>query len=253
MYVLRNSKILPEYLCLYLSSETARCVFETRSVGTAFVRLTHKTVEEFPIIMPKQEDSKYIFEFNSLVSRDKRVYQLDSQKRLLSYFEFWGKRKETPKVEIVEDVLNIELANTIKAHNEEQLRTFLTDDLRELNTCYKNKAYKATLILAGSILETVLIDWLSEIKGVNYFEEDYMVKDRKTGKDRRADLIDYINAIKYIERPRWMEEADKAHKIREKRNLVHAKLCLKSDEINEEVCKEVIGYLKDVLKTRRAI
>jgi hypothetical protein len=47
-----------------------------------------------------------------------------------------------------------------------------------------------------------------------------------------------------------MEEADKAHFIRQKRNLVHAKLCLKSEEINEMVCREVIDYLNDVLKTR---
>ena len=45
--------------------------------------------------------------------------------------------------------------------------------------------------------------------------------------------------------------ADDAHKIRRKRNLVHAKLCLKEEEdINEELCKKVIDYLKHVLKTR---
>ena len=57
-----------------------------------------------------------------------------------------------------------------------------------------------------------------------------MVTDRRTGKQKRADLVDYINEIKYIERPHWMEEASKAHEIRKKRNLVHAKLCIKSDE-----------------------
>ncbi len=253
MFVVRNSKILPEYLCLYLSSETARCVFETRSVGTMFVRLTRKTIDNFPVIMPKQDDSNYIIEFDTLMSWDKRVYSSDPKGRLLKYFTLWDKGEEVQKVENIEDILNIEVANNIKVHNEEVLRAFLTDDLRELNTCYKNKAYKATLILAGSILEAVLIDWLSEIKHIDYFEEDYIVKDKKTGKDRKAELFDYINEIKYIERPHWMEEASKAHEIRKKRNLVHAKLCIKSDEINENVCKEVIGYLKDVLKTRGAV
>ncbi len=50
--------------------------------------------------------------------------------------------------------------------------------------------------------------------------------------------------------PNWMEEADKAHEIRKKRNLVHAKLCLKSHDVNENVCRQVIEYLKDVLKTK---
>ena len=35
-----------------------------------------------------------------------------------------------------------------------------------------------------------------------------------------------------------------------KRNLVHAKLGINSDEINEETCRMVINYLRDVTKTR---
>ena len=72
----------------------------------------------------------------------------------------------------------------------------------------------------------------------------------RNGREKRADLIDYINEIKYLRRPHWMKEAAKAHEIRKKRNLVHAKLCLQSNDINEEVCREVISYLCDVLKTR---
>lgn len=121
--------------------------------------------------------------------------------------------------------------------------------MRELNTCYRHGAYKATLILAGSILEAVLIDWLSELHNINYFEQDYVICDRN-GHSKRADLIDYINEIKVIKRPDWAEEADKAHKIRKKRNLVHAKLCMNTDEISKDVCGKVISYLKDVLETR---
>ena len=106
------------------------------------------------------------------------------------------------------------------------------------------------MILAGSILEAVLIDWLSEIDGTDYFSQDYMVVDKRSGKNRRADLIDYIDAIADIERPNWVKEAQKAHEIRKKRNLVHAKLGIVSDEINDSTCKMVISYLKAVLKTR---
>ena len=76
-----------------------------------------------------------------------------------------------------------------------------------------------------------------------------MVTDRN-GRTKRADLIDYINEIKYIERPHWIDEANKAHEIRKKRNLVHAKLGINSDETNEETCRMVIDYLRDVIKTR---
>jgi hypothetical protein len=36
----------------------------------------------------------------------------------------------------------------------------------------------------------------------------------------------------------------------EKKNLVHAKLGINSDEINEDTCRRGIDYLRDVIKTR---
>ena len=42
-----------------------------------------------------------------------------------------------------------------------------------------------------------------------------------------------------------------ANSIKDKRNLVHAKLCLKDDiQINDETCKEVISYLEEIIRTR---
>lgn len=150
----------------------------------------------------------------------------------------------------VGDILSTELVMNVRMYQQAQLRTLLMSDMQELNACYKAKAYKATLILAGSILEAVLIDWLSEIKGKDFFSEEFMVKDRYTNKIKRADLIDYINEIKYIKRPDWAVQAQEAHSIRKKRNLVHAKLCINNDEINETVCRQVIEYLQNILRTR---
>ena len=57
-----------------------------------------------------------------------------------------------------------------------------------------------------------------------------------------------------MKRPGWIAEAEKANLIRNKRNMVHAKLCLNSDEvINEKLCREVIGYLVDVIRTRSGL
>ena len=138
-----------------------------------------------------------------------------------------------------------EIINKLKVYKEDIKEKILSEDLKELNTCFKHKAYKATLILAGSILEFVLIDWLSELKGINFFEEEYIDHNGKQGT-----LAIYIRDIKYLKKPEWMDEAEKAYAIKDKRNQVHAKLCLKSDEINEDICRKVIGYLEDVLKTR---
>ena len=67
----------------------------------------------------------------------------------------------------IEDVLNIELIEKLKIYKIDLLHKFLIKDFAELNTCYRSKAYKATMILCGSILEAVLLDWLSEIHKTN--------------------------------------------------------------------------------------
>lgn len=130
----------------------------------------------------------------------------------------------------------------------------IIEDVNELNACYKAKAYKATLILAGSILEAFLIDWISEIHKKDYFKYSF-IKELKDDNGRvyvlKNALAAYIEEIKDINKPDWMDEAYKANEIREKRNLVHARCCLKDDvKINGETCKMVIDYLKDIINTR---
>ena len=81
-------------------------------------------------------------------------------------------------------------------------KEIILKDFNEVKDCFKAKAYKATIILAGSVLEAFLIDWLSEKDNRNYFEEDYMVFDKYRKSYRRADLVDYINTINELEKPK---------------------------------------------------
>lgn len=248
--VLRCKDIQPEYLFLYLNSEVCQTILDSQKIGSFIQRVTRKSVAEIPVIKPTKDEKEYSLQAQILTNIEKRSYQVQSdiRTRAMAYWKALQQYK-TKKPEKVEDVLSMELLETLKVHSTNQLQEMLHDDWKELNDCFRVGAYKATLILAGSILEAVLIDWLSEINREDYFEKDYMVTDRN-GRQKRADLIDYINEIKYIERPHWIDEANKAHEIRKKRNLVHAKLGINSDEINEETCRMVINYLKDVIKTR---
>lgn len=239
MAVIRANGISPEYLCFYLSSDIAKQALSSLAGGVIMKRLALRDLSVFPVVEPSMDEQYYLTEYAILSGRAPRNYQ-----------DLEGLKGAEPSA--AEEILNAEIADRIQAYNEEQLRSFLSSDIRELNTCFSHGAYKAAIILAGSILQAVLIDWISEIKHVNYFEEDYLVRDRRSGKTRRADLIDYINEIKYLERPRWIKEADMAHQIRKKRNLVHAKLCIDTDEVNEETAHMVIEYLDKVLRTRGA-
>ena len=47
-----------------------------------------------------------------------------------------------------EEILDAEIAEKIQAYNEGQLRSFLSSDIEELNTCFSHGAYKAAIILA---------------------------------------------------------------------------------------------------------
>lgn len=129
-------------------------------------------------------------------------------------------------------------------------KEIILKDLAELRSCINAKAYKAAIIMAGSILEAFLIDWLSELRGNNYFHEAYMIYDEHLEKNRRADLIDYINELQDIKKSSWVDAAKKATEIRKKRNLVHATLYINNNDISKETCTEILDYLEYVINTR---
>lgn len=52
------------------------------------------------------------------------------------------------------------------------IQKLLSDDAKELISCLEVGAYKACMILCGSILETILLDWPSELENTNYFVDD---------------------------------------------------------------------------------
>jgi hypothetical protein len=241
-FVIRCHNILPQYLWLYLTSDVSICILEIMKENKLVRMVSEGDLEDFPVILPKLSEDYYIRICETLNDETSRHYDAIKQ---ISYQDLSEERAVS-----VGDILSTELVMNVRMYQQAQLKTLLISDMQELNACFKAKAYKATLILAGSILEAVLIDWLSEIKGKDYFSEEFMVRDQYTNKMKRADLIDYINEIKYIKRPDWAVQAQEAHSIRKKRNLVHAKLCINSDEVNETVCRQVIDYLQDVLRTR---
>ena len=244
--------ISPEYLFFYLNGEINKRVLELMSIP---LRLDGSKVGSFrsagprPVVLPEKEAAFYETEFKKV---SLRYYFTEQQEKL-----------NNPQT--AEDALQSEIINSIPLYQKGIVMNLIEKDVSELNACYKAKAYKATLIMAGSILEALLIDWLSEIDQKDYFSEDYRVKKWDKNNKRyvvdnegnpvyiKAELNDYIRIIKCLKHPEWMEESRKAHEIRKNRNCVHAKLCLKEGiQITEELCKKVIQYLNDVIESRKA-
>ena len=235
--VIRPFGMSSEYLCFYLSSDIVKLMLRASSKGVVIKHLGIKAVSSLPVSSPSMGDAYYA-----------REYVVLSGRGLRDYFDLATLRIADPSP--VEVILDEEISVHIRAYYEEWLRSFLRADIKELNTCYSNGAYKAAIILAGSILEAVLIDWLSEIKHTNFFLQACKLIDRESGKPRRPTLQNYIEEIRYISHPDWDREADSAHEIRKKRNLVHAKLCVDESAVGKESACKVIECLEQVLKTR---
>lgn len=245
--VVRCRDFPPEFLCMYLNSETAQTARTMVSQGM-IERLTIRDLMELPIERPERPRSYYSAVFRALNYQVNDISQINDAAEAIDKMVSAAKKDN----ESIEEILCTELAKSLLAAKKGRLGDMLASDMEEINTCFANGAYKATLVMAGSVLEAILIDWLSDINGIDYFREQYYAEYKDgngKARTRKATLYDYICAIKELAVPEWME-AEKADEIRGKRNLVHARLCLKGEDVNERVCRKVIGYLSDVIASR---
>ncbi len=122
---------------------------------------------------------------------------------------------------------------SVKKIDTEQLMNKYMDQFEK---CINIEAYTAAMIMAGSVLEAFLSDWVAA----------------EEGDDTIDSLDECINKLqdKYgFENPPW--DADTAHLIRKNRNYVHPKKLLKaSKEINKDMCYEAYTYLKYIIDYR---
>lgn len=89
-YIIRCKEVIPEYLYLYLSSDTAKCVFNTYAYGIGFNRLSFQSISQFPVILPKKDSQQYVAEFEMITATNVRVYQKDAEERLKAYYDASG-------------------------------------------------------------------------------------------------------------------------------------------------------------------
>ncbi len=229
-------KIQPEYLYLFLKSKTGQEVMRYFANCTSCRSILRKSdFQNIYIAEPTLFEQEYrkAFEIENRYNLSYETYN-----DVISQFQ-------SAYQDGISAIFNQECVKGIIKNKEEAFVKLIKTDIAELNACYKAGAYKATLVIAGSILEAVLLDWLSEINGRDFFKNQLPKKD--------DNLFYYINSIKASKAPKWEDGADKAHKIRIKRNIVHAKLGIDSNEANAETCKMVIDSLEEVIKTRTSL
>lgn len=233
-YILRvtSEKVSPEYLYLFLQSEVAKKYVLRNSTGSVLSHINKKDLEKLPIIIPQKETlskSKEVFE--TLYLKPKENKAIDKINDLL----FSPKKIKKP---IQEEFVD-ELLEKIKSTKLALIKEIVEADFKEIKKCVNQEAYKATVILCGSILEAVLLDWLSDIKKRNYLRE-------------REDLS-FFDMIKEMEKTGVFDRklTNYAHKVRDYRNLVHPKKMLREEiELNSEIVIDMIWKLKKILEKR---
>ena len=153
-----------------------------------------------------------------------------------------------------------ECINRLKNKNLKVLKDLLENDFTELKVGFDHKAYKAAIILAGSILEAFVIDWLSELDKAKYFQDVFPERDDadqpiiRDGQFKESDLNYKLQAL-LARQARlgntWYSIYLDADEIRKKRNNVHAKLSMRDSSYNSQsTCQDIMQRLERVIKSR---
>lgn len=232
-FVIRcNSNIItPEYLFLYLQSDTAKKYVMRHQTGTVINSLSRKYLELLPIIIPDKtviERSENLFKTLFETPKEDTIAKINS--------ELFSKTlpKKPIQIEFIEEFIK-----KSKDYKLRLIKNIVDDDLIEIQHCINIQAYKSAIILSGSVLEAVLIDWLSEINQKNYLASD----------------IDFslFDMIKELDRKGYFDRGitDAAHNIRKQRNLVHPKEYLNSKiRLDKKTIIKTISELKIILQKR---
>lgn len=107
--------------------------------------------------------------------------------------------------------------------SDEEFRNNLVRDYNELELCLKNQCHKSVLILVGSIIEAILIDYLIglEIKGIK--KEDLLKYDLSTAINKCNELHIITEKAKNL-----------SHVVRDYRNLIHPGRSIRTNSIPDE-------------------
>ena len=235
-----KDKNINNYLINYLNDEKARIYFSSTKRGSVIPVVNRHDFAELKVIIPTQEMIKVANEVMEYTMSTKKLSprEINELIRISCKADF---KNESQKM------INDDILSAISKMKNKAIRELINDDLKEVEVCFENKAYKSAIILCGSILEAVLLDWLSE------YENTDDILDVAKGEDGRdLELSKIIYKLKELVRPYWYESS-KAHEIRKTRNMVHPKECIKNNtKVSVDECRKIIEDLNDIIESKES-
>lgn len=229
---LKDKRFSQAYVATYLNSDRMRVYFERRKRGVTIPRLSREDLNNFEIVIPTDRTNKAAIDFlGSLGEISDTREKIKAIDKLL-----FAKNPLIAKP--LQNELLAELHEKLQATKNAQIRELFELDLHEIEKCFKSGAYKACLVLCGSLLEALVLDWLSEVEQHDYFEDSDI-----------TNLERLINKLKSAERL-TQHEAHLAHDIRKKRNLIHPKNYIANTPLEKRVCESVMDDLRPLIIKR---
>lgn len=227
-----DKRFTPAYITAYLNSDRMRAYFSRHSVGAVMPRLNREDLANFEIVVPSRYTNEVATGFlASLGEFDSAKTKIDAINNNLF----------TPIVSTnkpLQNELLIELQLGLQGTKNALIRDLFDVDLSEIEKCYKAGAYKGCLVLCGSLLEALVLDWLSELEETDYFSsEDFTSLEIMINRLRDAEVL-------------TVHELQMAHEIRKKRNLIHPKNYIENTPLHKEICEEVMTKLKPLVEKR---
>lgn len=233
-----KDKSMNSYLVNYLNDEKAMLYFRSMRKGTYIPHINKSYFVSLKVIKLttdminlSNESINYMIDTSKL-----SPYEINQIKRKNHQAFFEKESQKKLGDDIVKAISNLKC---------KVLKDLISDDLNEVEICYQNCAYKSAIILCESILEAVLLDWLSE-----YEKTDDILNVALNEDGRDLELNKIIFKLKDLIKPYWYE-VGKAHEIRKTRNMVRPKECIKNNKkVNIEECKKIIDDLNDIIESK---
>ncbi len=118
----------------------------------------------------------------------------------------------------------------------DEFRSVLEADRKEMNVCFESRAWKAVHVLAGSIVEAILADYV--------IAEKYIASD-KASREGLADIIRILRERDAIS----STLADLCSAIKNYRNLVHPGRSIRTqDSVDEHSARVAVSLVEMILK-----
>jgi hypothetical protein len=222
---LSSKKVSPEYICLYIQSEIAKKYWLKMSVGSVFKRLKRSDMQELPILLPDSDtlnQSKLLYQQLSLPEA-----KIETINSLIS-----GKKDNGR----LQDSFLLEELEKLRISKRAMIERIIKDDLKELKVCIDKGLYKASMVICGSVLEAVILDWLSETEKHDYYQDE-----AELSLSKALMLLHQLGELD-------SDVLNAAHNIRRMRNLIHPKNYLQNQgKVTKRECMKLLEELKTVV------